>query len=80
MGCPDSFDSYQGIQTAIYSLSFKPWSSIYYALIRSILQYCSELWNYAIAQYLSDELEKVQKRAMRIIFPSYSYDEALQIS
>ena len=27
--------------------------------------------------YLSHELEAVQKRAMRIIFPSLMYDEAL---
>ena len=54
--------------------------SVYYALIRSILEYCSEVWNYAIPQYLSDELEKVQKRAMRIIFPGHSYDEALQLA
>ena len=37
------------------------------------------MWNYAIPRYLSDELEKVQKRAMRIIFPSHSYDETLQL-
>ena len=54
--------------------------SVYYALIRSILEYCSEVWNYAIPQYLSNELEKVQKRAMRIIFPGHSYDEALQLA
>ena len=54
--------------------------NVYYALIRSILEHCSELWNYAIPQYLSDELEKVQKRALRIIFPGHSYDETLQLS
>ena len=54
--------------------------SVYYALIRSILEYCSEVWNYAIPQYLSDELEKVQKRAMRIMFPGHSRDEALQLA
>ena len=53
---------------------------VYYALILSILEYCSELWNYAIPQYLSDELEKVQKRAMRIIFSGHSYDEVLKLA
>ena len=52
-------------------------TNIYFALIRSILEYCCEVWNYAIPRYLSDELERVQKRAMRIIFPGHSYDEAL---
>ena len=36
--------------------------------------------NYAIPRFLSDELERVQKRAMRIIFPGHSYDEALQLA
>ena len=40
---------------------FKPWRSSSYALIRAILECSSELCNYAIPQYLSDELEKVQK-------------------
>ena len=55
-------------------------TNIYFALIRSILEYCCEVWNYAIPRYLSDELERVQKRAMRIIFPGHSYDEALQLA
>ena len=38
------------------------------------------MWNHAIPYYLSEELEKVQKRAMRIIFPGHSYDEALQLT
>lgn len=53
-------------------------TNIYYALIRSILEYCCEVWNYMIPRYLSDELERLQKRAMRIIFPGHSYDKALQ--
>ncbi|CAB4014879.1 RNA-directed DNA polymerase from mobile element jockey, partial [Paramuricea clavata] len=55
-------------------------TNIYFALIRSILEYCCEVWNYAIPRYLSDELERVQKRAMRIIFPGHPYDEALQLA
>ena len=54
--------------------------NVHHALIRSILEYCWQLWNYAIPRYLSDELEKMQKRAMRIIFPGHSYDEALQLA
>ena len=55
-------------------------TNIYSALIRSILEYCCEVWNYAIPRYLPDELERVQRRAMRIIFPGHSYDEALQLA
>ena len=71
----------------LYLYGFKPWRSpssdlinLYYALIRSILEYCSKLWNYAMLRYLSDELEKGRKRAIRIIFPDHSYDEALQLA
>ena len=54
--------------------------TVYSALIRSILECCCEVWNHVIPYYLSEELEKVQKRAMRIIFPGHSYDEALQLA
>ncbi len=33
-----------------------------------------------LPQHLSDELERVQKRVMRIIFPNVCYDEALEIA
>ena len=33
--------------------------NVYHALIGTILEYCCEVWNYAIPRYLSDELEKV---------------------
>jgi hypothetical protein len=55
-------------------------TNIYFALIRSILENCCEVWNFAIPRYLSDELERVQKHAMRIIFPGHSYDEALRLA
>lgn len=32
---------------------------------------------YSIPCYLSDELERVQRGAVRIIFPGHSYDGAL---
>jgi hypothetical protein len=54
--------------------------NVYSALIRSTLQYSSEVWSNSLPQYLSDELERVQKRVMRIIFPDVSYDEALEIA
>ena len=43
--------------------NFKPeWRhNIYFTIIRSILEYCCEVWHNAIIRYLSDELEKIQK-------------------
>ena len=40
----------------------------YVAVIRPILEYCSPVWNYNLPQYLSDKIESIQKRAIRIIF------------
>ena len=53
---------------------------IYIALIRSILEYSCEVWTNSITQYQNEELERVQKRVMRIIFPGRTYDEALIIA
>ena len=51
--------------------------SIYSALIRSLLEYCCVVWHHALPSYLSQELERIQKRAFKIIVPTLSYSEAL---
>ena len=51
---------------------------IYVALVRSILEYCCVVWHNALPAYLSSEIEWVQMRALRIIYPRSSYQEALQ--
>ena len=51
---------------------------IYVALVRSILEYCCVVWHNALPAYLSSEIERVQMRALRIIYPRASYQEALQ--
>ena len=51
--------------------------TLYYALVRSLLEYCCVVWHHALPTYLADELERVQKRALRIILPGQSYKEAL---
>ena len=55
-------------------------TKIYYALIRPVLEYCCPVWSNSIPTCLSDELERVQKRAVRIIYPDQSYDKALQLA
>ena len=51
--------------------------SIYIALVRSGLEYCCVVWHHALPSYLSNEVERVQKWAPRIILPDSSYEEAL---
>ena len=52
---------------------------IYCSLIRSVVEYASPVWA-ALPDYLSDLLEAVQRRALRIIFPDNSYEESLAFS
>ena len=49
---------------------------IYCAPIRSVLEYAAPVWS-GLPVYLSDVLEAVQRRAMRIIFPHADYNTAL---
>ena len=42
---------------------------IYFALIRSVLEYCCPVWHNALPLYVAEQLERVQKRAFRIIMP-----------
>ena len=50
---------------------------VYFALIRSVLEYCCPMWHNALPVRLSDSIERVQKRALRISFPALHYQEAL---
>ena len=47
--------------------------TLYHALVRSFLEYFCVLWHRAISSHHADDLERVQKRALRIILPGQSY-------
>ena len=51
--------------------------AFYYSVIRSILEFSCQLFHRSLPKYLSDDIERIQRRAMRIIFPSLSYCEAM---
>ena len=42
---------------------------IYFAIIRSVLEYCCVVWHNTLPSYLANQFERVQKRALRIILP-----------
>ena len=46
------------------------------ACIRSVLEYSGQVFHSSLPQYLSDEVERIQKRGLRIIFPDLNYKEA----
>ena len=52
---------------------------VYIALIKSLLEYCCVVWHHALPSYLSQELEGIKKRALKIIVTAFSYSEALQL-
>ena len=53
---------------------------VYLTIIRPVLEYAVPVWQ-SISSTLSDKLETIQKRALKIIFPSTeTYLEALQLA
>ena len=52
----------------------------YCSAIRSALEYACMLFHRSLPRYLSEDLERIQKRAMRIILPDYKYRDALKIA
>ena len=54
--------------------------TVYSTIIRPVLEYACEVWHCNITEYLSDDIEKIQKRALRIVLPTASYQEARQFT
>ena len=53
---------------------------LYTTCIRSILSYAVPVIYYALPKYLQNDLERVQKRALSIIFPGLAYNKALEVA
>ena len=51
----------------------------YCSVIRSILEYACQVFHqfHNLPSYLSEEIERIQRRALRVIFPDCSYSEGL---
>ena len=49
----------------------------YITCIRPITEYACPVFPNQLTNYLSDDLEAIQRRALKIIFPRTTYDEAL---
>ena len=50
---------------------------IYCSIIRSVLEYACPVWHPGLTVKQSDEIERVQRRCLKLIFPASTYDEAL---
>ena len=51
--------------------------TLYVSLVPSILEYCCPVWGTSSPCYLSDKVEKIQRRALRILYPDLSYPAVL---
>lgn len=54
--------------------------TVYCVIIRPILEYACQVWHFNITEYLSEDIEKVQKRALRIVLPLATYSEACRVT
>lgn len=51
--------------------------NFYCTVIRPVLEYCSPVFRHALPEYLSNDIERVQKRALSIILPNCPYSRCL---
>jgi len=50
---------------------------VYTSIVRSVLEYASELWHTGLTRTQCDALERVQRRVLRLVLPELSYMKAL---
>ena len=50
----------------------------YCTCVRSVLEYACQAFHSSLPAYLSDQIERVQKRVLRILFPEVSCSKALE--
>ena len=48
--------------------------------LRSVLEYNCQVFHFALPAYLSDAIERVQKRVLAIIYPNIDYADSLDLS
>ena len=49
----------------------------YCSVIRSTLEYACQVFHCNLPLYISEEIERIQRRTLRVIFPDCSYSEGL---
>ena len=49
----------------------------YVTCIRPVTEYACQVFHDSLPQYLSEDLERIQRRALKIIFPDLDYTTAL---
>jgi len=75
--CRRLFFVYQLLRSGV---DIKDIISVYCSLIRSVLEYNCPVWHCGLTQAQSADIEAVQKRVMKILFPHLCYDDALSLT
>ena len=52
---------------------------IYVSVIRPVVEYACPVWHTNLPKYLSDNIEIIQKRCLKTIFPGVTYEDILQM-
>ena len=52
---------------------------IYVSVIRPVVEYACPMCHTNLPKYLSDNIEIIQKRCLKTIFPGYQYENILQM-
>ena len=50
---------------------------LYISVVRPVLEYACPVWHTNLPKYLSDNIEMIQKRALKSIFPNKGYDDII---
>ena len=56
------------------------WFEFIISVIRPVVEYACPAWHTNLPKYLSDNIELIQKRCMKTIFPGCSYDDILEMT
>jgi len=49
---------------------------VFTSIIRSVLEYACPVWHPGLTKKLSEDIECVQKRCLKLLFPALSYTES----
>ena len=49
----------------------------YKSIVRSLLEYCAPLWHGGLTAESISDIERIQKRFLKIVFPDFTYEAAL---
>ena len=52
---------------------------MYVSVIRPVVEYACPVWHTNLPKYLSNNIEIIQKRCLKTIFPGFTYEDILQM-